>query len=152
MKADEVIEWLPKQPTAYQLTIYSKTFPTKKNSKQAVFRKGRTMILSSPEYSAWEKMASITVLAWMQEQKVKHKAKFPLEHAALSVIFYFPDSRRRDLSNCVEGLNDVLVSRQVIKDDCWSVLNPISVKGRISKSKPRIEVRLSQPEPDTYER
>lgn len=148
----EPIQFLPTTPNALKLTIYGQNFPSKKNHKKIAYNKraNKPFIMSSPEYQEWAASTSKTVLAWKQEQKLKHKVVFPFEHCSLSVICYYPDRRRRDLSNAIEGINDILVSMGILKDDCWTVLNSLSIKGRLSASKPRLELYISQPLPEDY--
>lgn len=148
-EAGESIIFTPKpRLNAYKCTIECKTFPSKKNSKQLVWlkNKNRNVVLSSNEYAAWEKSAVIQVKSWMQEQKIKHKVKFPFTKISLHTIMYYPDLRVRDLSNAVEGVNDVLVSCGVLSDDRWTVLSPSKQTGRLDKKRPRIELYFSQPE------
>lgn len=149
---DEVIQFIPKTTNALKLTLYGAIFPSKKNSKLIAFNKkvNKPYIISSPDYQKWALNTQILVIAWRQEQKLKHGVKFPIESCALSAVIYYPDRRRRDLSNSIEGVNDVLVASGVLKDDCWTNLNPLSIRGRISASKPRIELYISQPLQDEY--
>lgn len=137
-----------------RLTIYCTTFPSKKNSKNAVYLKNkrRVVVLSSNEYATWERNTVIQIKSWMVEQVKAKGSIFPLTSCAISLIFYFPNKRRRDLTNASEGVMDSLVKCGVLSDDNWLVMNPIKLRGRLSTTKPRIEIYLSDPEPDEYSR
>jgi len=134
---------LKTEATKLKITCYASVFPSKKNQKQLVYIKGKAIIISSNKYTAWEKEFGKTIMVWKLEQEQKNKVVFPIRRCAASVFFYYPNNRRLDLTNKVEGIFDSLVKYGVLDDDCWQILNPISISGDIDKTKPRCDIYLS---------
>lgn len=95
----------------------------KKNAKRAFARYGRVIVLPSERYSAWEKMAQLYVIKAMQNKVggvlVQSNKVFPIEdelHAEYE--FYFKNYQAEaDVSNCIEGPQDLMQKVGVIADD-----------------------------------
>lgn len=85
-----------------------------KNSKKICrMRDGRTFLKSSDKYAIWEQMA----LEHVKAQGMADKINFPVN---LSCKFYFTNKKwEPDLSNCYQGIEDVLQKTGVLLDDCW---------------------------------
>lgn len=63
----------------------------------------------------------------------------------IKAVFYVPDNRRRDLSNYIEAIADILVHYRVIGDDCWQVVeNWDGSRMRVDKDNPRTEIVISK--------
>jgi len=58
--------------------------------------------------------------------------------------FWFPDARKTDLSNKVEGINDLLVKYGYLEDDNCTIIKKmiLSYKG-IDRDDPRCEILIS---------
>lgn len=65
----------------------------------------------------------------------------PIKNAIVSIVFYFPDNRRRDTDNYQKMVLDGLVKSGVIQDDCWQCVE-LHVKGAVDKSNPRTEITI----------
>jgi Holliday junction resolvase RusA-like endonuclease len=110
--------------------------PSKKNSKQIIRNKGRSVIISSSDYLKLDKWAVLE----LRSQANRHGAVFPIDCCDVVIGITFPDKRKTDLSNKAESLMDALVKAEVIKDDCWQVvrsLNIFQIEGEIGA---RIEI------------
>ena len=105
--------------------------PSKKNSRITT-RSGRT--IPSKQYTKWHKDA--------EGQLAKQgAAAFPAR--AVSLCFYMPDARRKDLTNAAESILDLLVDCGVIADDCWQVISEVILKCHgIDRENPRCEIYL----------
>lgn len=115
----------------YKYTIYG-TVPPKKNSQRIVYYHGRPHIIASEQHEKWENDSGKQIAAPPQ----------PIEHASITATFYLPDYRRRDLSNMWQSVEDLLVKRGVIKDDCWKVLSEITLKGKLDRENSRVVVTI----------
>lgn len=99
--------------------------PSKKNSKFIVTNKrtGYSMPLSKKEYTDWERWAVMELR--IQANKWPGKNKFSCCDIVMGITF--PDNRKTDLSNKIEGVNDALVKAGIIEDDCWQVVRSLNV-------------------------
>lgn len=91
-------------------------------------RKVRPFIRYSPRFVEWEEKTLLD----LQQQAVRwwasyqeRKLIFPITKASISIYHYWADNRRRDNSNKMESINDVLVSAGILTDDTWQTLSPI---------------------------
>ncbi len=65
----------------------------------------------------------------------------------LSLAFYFPDNRRRDLLNASQGCKpyiDGLVDAGWVTDDCWQAMGIGSITGQIDRENPRVEITVER--------
>lgn len=62
------------------------------------------------------------------------KTERPNKHINLTIVFHFPDKKKRDYDNYLKMLLDGLVYAGVIKDDSW-VWCSYEIKGTISENK-----------------
>lgn len=112
--------------------------PSKKNSKQIINVRGRHMIISSSDYLKWEKHAVIDLI-WQAKQS---GLKESFISCSMIIGICYPDKKRRDLSNTLEGIMDALVKAKIIKDDCWKVVQSINVYvDKLDCPGVRIEIR-----------
>ena len=117
--------------------IFSPIPPSKKNSKQIICTQDRPRLISSKAYRAWHDGEM-----WILK---KYKPKKPIEKCEISCEFWFPDNRRRDLSNVFEGIADILVDAEILKDDDWKTVESILLYAMgIDKKHPRVEVRIEE--------
>ena len=112
---------------------------SKKNSKRIC----RGRLLSSVAFLAWEK----TALQELQYQRIPAwSGSYPVE---LRVFFYRKDRSKFDLSNMIEGVQDVLQKANVLIDDSMVHVvpvidrRPIGCGWAIDKENPRVEIMIS---------
>lgn len=84
--------------------------PAKKNSKQLVPVRGKTIIVSSKAYKIWEEHA----LVQLKEFAPSEPLTMPVH---IHIDFVFKDNRARDLSNLVESVHDAMVKAGILLDD-----------------------------------
>ena len=66
------------------------------------------------------------------------------EPCHVEYVLYFPDKRKRDLSNYIKAPEDYLVSQCALLDDNHEIVQSFSVKfGGIDRGNPRVEVRIA---------
>lgn len=116
--------------------VISGDTPSKKNSKQLIQVKGRTIPISSKHYRVWEK-AALKELQWNDG---------PLPDGCSVEITIFPGTRRAaDLSNKAESILDAMVLAGIIADDNWYIIPSVVLKfGGVDRFKPRAEVVISR--------
>lgn len=116
-----------------KITITGDTV-SKKNSKQLIQVRGRTIIISSKAYKKWHDQA-ITQLYGIKpvESKIER----------VELIFYPSTKRKYDISNHAESLMDLLVDGGIIEDDNYSVVPELNLKfGTHDKLNPRCEITI----------
>ena len=112
---------------------------TKKNSQSIVMVRGRPIIIPSKYYKQFEKECNLLIPA-----KCRKNIDIPIN---IKAIFYMDTRRRVDLTNLLEGLDDVLVTCGVIKDDNRDVIaGHDGSRVYYDKEKPRIEIEISRME------
>ena len=110
--------------------------PSKKNSRNIFFRRGRMMNIPSPKYTAWHKASSL---------QLKKVPKYRLESVpSIFIEFYAPDRRATDLTNKAESIMDLLVDNEIIKDDNWYIVPRLALlfKG-VDKLNPRAIIQIT---------
>lgn len=85
---------------------YELPYPPTTNHLFANVGRGR---MKTDAYRAWREVAGYAIIE--QGRKRIHG------HVSLSIALVKPDKRRRDLSNSVKAIEDLLVSMAVIDDD-----------------------------------
>lgn len=108
--------------------------PSKKNSRQTIFAKGRMLIIPSKNYKAWHEEMS-----W----ELKRKKRGYYEKCEIQITFYFPDNRRADMSNKAESVMDLLVDNGILKDDSWQVVSKLTLISGGKDKVPRAEVLIT---------
>ena len=68
-------------------------------------------VYRSPQYVAWRKLAMWQLVGQVKGKKVTSAYK-------LTILAVRPDKRRRDLGNLEKAVSDILVSQNIIEDDC----------------------------------
>lgn len=112
----------------------------KKNSQQMIFNKrtGKPMIIQSKQYLSFERDC-----AYFLKRFARHIAT-PIN---LKCLFYVDTKRKRDLTNFLEAIDDVLVKYQVVEDDNRDII--ASHDGSLilyNKESPRIEIEITKKE------
>lgn len=107
--------------------------PSKKNSRQLFYKKGRMINIPSQRYKDWHEQALVQIKG------------YPLLTPPYQIYltFWMPTNRRTDLDNKVASVLDLLQDAEIIEDDNWQKLNFIQVKaGGIDKNNPRVRVEI----------
>jgi Holliday junction resolvase RusA-like endonuclease len=76
-----------------------------------------------------------------KETMRKVRGSYPYDTAELSVDFYWPNLRRRDTLNAVQGLKpaiDGLCDARLIKDDDWQRLKVGYIRSHLDRENPRV--------------
>lgn len=113
--------------------------PSKKNSTIAMARQGRVFHFPGNKYREWHKDASYQL----------PKSKIP-DIIELTILFFFPDARKTDLSNKCESILDLLVDNGLLDDDNWMIVPRLILQsGGIDKVNPRCEITWQERKPTT---
>lgn len=111
--------------------------PSKKNEHFAKLIKGKICVFPSTKYQKREN----DQMKWLMADKIR-----PLKlDKPLKVVykFRFPDSRKTDLSNKLESINDLLVRYGLFADDNHEILACIEATSMgIDKENPRCEIEI----------
>lgn len=88
---------------------------SKKNSQQIIFnpRTKKPMIIQSELYLNFERECALELF------KYKTNINYPIN---LKVTFIVPDKRKRDLTNLMNAIADVLVKYNVLADDNYNII------------------------------
>jgi hypothetical protein len=118
--------------------------PSKKNQKQIVTnsRNGKSYIIGSRQYLKWQKDNNEMFRAFF-DSAYADGVNLPISRCKAKALFYFPDSKDRDLTNKFDTLADELTSHGIILDDNFKVLKPVHVDGWVCRNRPRTEVYLT---------
>ena len=115
----------------------------KKNSQRIVRLGRRAAIRPSKAYDAWEKAA---LMELVMQRIPAWQGSLPVELR----LFFFRQTRAKfDLSNMVEGVQDVLQKAGVLADDAMTHVVPVIDRRpsgygwAIDKENPRVEVHIS---------
>ena len=121
-----------------ELTILGQT-PSKKNAKQIVRVRGRLALISSKRHAEWHKSA-VEQLKTILEDEVTINSE--LKHE-INYMFYCKDLRRRDTSNMLESINDLLVDVGILKDDDWQHVRIGFADADLDRENPRAEITIN---------
>lgn len=138
MNLQIMIESLFKNTSTYILTL-SGRIPSKKNGKIMIFRGGKPLLISTPQYSAWR-----TNQLWeVKRLRLMDKLKIPEKLEGLRLDFFMPDKRRTDLTNKAESVMDLLVDSNVIEDDNCSIVPLLVLRYcGVDRINPRVEIHF----------
>jgi len=108
--------------------------PSKKNSKQIIYKNGRPIIIPSNNHRMYHLETSKT----LKTAQIQHIIpKF------IICTMYAPNKRAYDLSNKWETLADLFVDNAIIEDDNINFIPCVMlVSGGIDKDNPRTETTL----------
>ena len=110
--------------------------PSKKNSKNIIYAKGRMMVIPSQKHKDWHE----------EQMWVMKSLKISLQTKPVMIAMtFFADSKRRgDLDNKAASILDLLTDAGVLEDDDWfHVPNVILNFGGVV-DKPRCEIELTE--------
>ena len=111
--------------------------PSKKNAHFAKYVKGKICLFPNTKYQQWE---NDQIKRLMADKIRPLKLDKPLK---VVYKFRFPDSRKTDLSNKLESINDLLVRYGLFVDDNHEILACIEATSMgIDKENPRCEIEL----------
>lgn len=122
----------------------------KKSNQKVVYNRalGRQIKVNTPAYNAWADSARLQ----LREQRgvlPPEPIDYPIN---LQCRFYVRTNGRVDLSALYEGIQDMLVSMDVLKDDSWQYVASHDGSGvEIDRDNPRLEVTITAKE-EQYER
>lgn len=118
--------------------------PSKKNQKQIVTNQsnGKSYIIGSRQYLKWQKDNS-EMFRSFYDSAYNEGVNLPISRCKAKALFYFPDSKDRDLTNKFDTLADELTSHGIILDDNFKVLKPVHVDGWVCRNRPRTELYLT---------
>lgn len=118
----------------YNFTLLGCVRP-KKNSKRLVHIHGRIVPISSQIFMDWHNDA---IKQLIELKLPREKINKPL---TITATFYQPDDRKRDLSNQIESVNDLLVDYEFLEDDNRRIVKEVHLyDGGIDRENPRCEV------------
>lgn len=109
------------------------------------------VVQPSAQYQRWYKEHQSVFYSWKRHIIENHGVRCPIMRAKLKILFYFPDSKDRDLGNKAETLYDMLKDTGIIIDDKFKCLKPITLDGWTQRDNPRTELYLTLIEPDSPE-
>lgn len=121
-----------------KLTILGQT-PSKKNAKQIVRVRGRLALISSKRHAEWHKDATKQLEAFI----LKEHTKLLTQKCEINYMFYCKDLRRRDVSNMLESINDLLVDAGIIEDDDWKHVRIGGADADLDRENPRAEITIN---------
>src|ERR1700761_621411 len=105
----------------------------------------------SAQHQKWTKEHTKIFRQWKRHIITNHGIRTPIYRAKLKILFYFPDSKDRDLGNKAETIYDIMRDTGIIIDDKFKCLKPITLDGWTQRDKPRTEIYLTLIEPDSPE-
>lgn len=108
-------------------------------------------LTSSRKFKEWHSQHLDVFKKWRDKIELENLVRIPIVRAKLKIIFYFPNTIRRDLGNKAETIYDMLTDAGIIADDNFMVLNPITLLGYVKRDNPRTEVYLTIMEPNSPE-
>lgn len=89
---------------------------SKKNSQQIIVRKGKPMLIQSELYLQYEKDCAYFI------KQPKNPISEPIN---LKCTFIVPDKRKRDLTNLLNAIQDILVKYRVLADDNYTIVQSV---------------------------
>ena len=103
--------------------------PSKKNSRSLFMRDGAQQNVPSAKYAKWHKAT------WLELQPQIKGLSTPIAVEPLYIAYFFtmPDYTRRDLSNMIQSIEDLLKDMNVITDDAWKYLQIAGVLAVLEK-------------------
>lgn len=92
--------------------------PSKKNNRRLFYARGRQQNIPSAAFEAWRQLNEIEL------RKQCRGIDMPIQSAPVFIgyVFSMPDLKRRDISNMIQGIEDLLVEIGLIVDDAWSYI------------------------------
>lgn len=125
-------------------TIDKIVVPSKKNQQRIAVNKAtlKPMLIPSAQHQKWQK-SQLKAFKRAATDMALQGFSLPIARAKIKVLFYFPDSKDRDLSNKFETIADIMVDAGIIIDDRFKVLKPVYLDAWVNRSRPRTEIYLT---------
>jgi len=95
---------------------------------QEAISKTKSKVRGNQEYQEWVRKQKPILLEQMHFWRDRLGDKgliFPIQHATMSVRFYFNNNYITDTINKAQSAQDLLVDAKIIQDDNYNALNPI---------------------------
>ena len=108
--------------------------PSKKNNRINT-RSGRSF--PSKKYTEWHKNSTFQL-----KPLLGRLSKLTSKKVTINYRFYVQDLRRRDSSNMLESINDLLVDLKILEDDDWKHLRIRSADAELDRENPRCELEI----------
>ena len=101
-----------------------------------IWNGSRTIIIPSNKYKQWHEQESWNVRSQKPIKGIKR--------CKITYQFYTNDKRRRDASNLIESINDLLVDNGVLVDDNWFVIEEMHILPVVYDKdvKPHVDVEI----------
>lgn len=111
---------------------------TKKNSNRILTgRRGNKYIAPSEQYERYARSAG-----WFIRPVPPKPIDFPV---TVKCLFYLPDERRRDLTNLLECIDDILVENRVLADDNYKIVaSHDGSRCFVDREQPRTEIYIEE--------
>lgn len=100
---------------------------TLKEAQEAI-SKTKSKVRGNQEYQEWvreQKPILLKQMHFWRERLADKGLIFPIEHATMSVRFYFNNNYITDTVNKAQSVQDLLVDAKIIQDDNYNALNPV---------------------------
>ena len=104
--------------------------PSKKNSRSLFFRNGKQQNVPSAKYTSWHGTATYELALQLKGLSIP----IATQPIYIAYVFTMPDFKRRDLSNMIQSIEDLLKDIGVITDDAWCYLQ---IAGVIARHEPK---------------
>lgn len=123
-----------------EFTLYGRPI-SKKNSRQIFVLRGRMMNLPSKAYAKYAKEAAKQI-SYMGLVRKYPEVVFPIPHQLKATfLIYLKGSLDIDLSNAIQGVEDIMTENGIIVDD--KLIMSLGDSEKIPKQKDwRVDVRL----------
>jgi len=93
--------------------------PVKKNSKQIIYVRGKSIIISSKSHKEWHARAM-----WQLKAQRLTPIKGPVK---IEIIAWFKTKRKKDLDGVLSTVLDLLVDAGIIEDDSHTIVKYVSI-------------------------
>lgn len=110
----------------------------KKNSSRILLRaNGKPFVAPSEQYERYARSAG-----WFIRPVPPKPIDFPV---TVKCLFYLPDERRRDLTNLLECIDDILVENRVLADDNYKIVaSHDGSRCFVNREQPRTEIYIEE--------
>lgn len=106
----------------------------------------KPFLIPSKQYQTWMK-ENMEVFNQWNIKLYNASVSLPIIRCKIKVLFYFPDSKDRDLDNKFLTLGDCMVAAGIVPMDSFKIYNDVHLKGWINRANPRTEIYLTILEP-----
>jgi len=132
----------------FHIIIYGNPY-VKKNSQRTIWHNylKRTIVVYSANYTAWKKDTLMQLgLSSRGKWRLNYDRPDGIDYPIiLKCHFFVKDNIKRDISALYEGIQDVLVESQIIKDDNFKIIaGHDGSRVFVDKESPRIELWLQK--------